>query len=37
MINPYYLIDRNLKIVSNNILENHHINHANSKLIDKPN
>ena len=37
MINPYYFTDRNLKVVFNITLESHHIIHANSKLIIKPN
>ena len=36
-INPYYFTDRNLKVGFNITLESHHINHANSKLIIKPN
>ena len=37
MINPYCFTDRNLKIGFNITMENHHINHANSKLVVKPN
>ena len=37
MIIPYYFTDRNLKVGFNFALENHHFNHANSKLIVKPN
>ena len=37
MINPYYFNDKNIKFGLNITLEFHHINHANSKLIIKPN
>ena len=37
MINPYYFTNRNLKIGFNITLKSHHINHANSNLIVKPN
>ena len=37
MINPYYFTDRNIKVAFNITLESHHINHANSKFIVKPN
>ena len=37
MINPYYFTDRNLRLGFNFTLESHHINHANSKIIIKPN
>ena len=37
MINPYYFTDRVLQVGFKIILESHHINHANSKLIFKPN
>ena len=37
MKNPYCFTDRNLKVGFNIILESHQINHANSKLIIKPN
>ena len=37
MINPYYFTDRALQVGFNITLENHHINHANSKLTIKPN
>ena len=37
MINPYYFTDRSLKVGFNITLESHHINHAKSKLIIKPN
>ena len=37
MINPYYFTDRNLKIGFNITMESHHINHAISKLVVKPN
>ena len=37
MLNPYYFTDRALKFGFNFTLESHHINHANSKLIVKPN
>ena len=37
MNNPYYLTDRNLKVGLTITLESHHTNHANSKLIIKPN
>ena len=33
MINPYYFTDRNTKVSFIITLENHQINHANSKLI----
>ena len=36
-INPYFFTDRALKLGFNITLENHHINHANSNLIVKPN
>ena len=32
MINPYYFSDRNLKVAYKINLDNHHINHLNSKL-----
>ena len=35
MINPYYFIDRNLKVGFKINLDTHHINHANSKLTIK--
>ena len=37
MINPYYFTDRALRVGFNITLESHHFNHANSKLIVKPN
>ena len=37
MINPYYFTDRALRVGFNITLESQHINHANSKLIIKPN
>ena len=37
MINPYYFTDRALRVGFIITLENHHINHAISKLIIKPN
>ena len=37
MINPYYFNDRNLKLGFKITLENHQINHANSKLTITPN
>ena len=37
MLNPYYFTDRNLKVGFENNLDSHQINHANSKLIIKPN
>ena len=37
MINPYYFTDRALRNGFNFTLENHHINHANSKLTITPN
>ena len=37
MINPFYFTDRALQVGFNITLESHHINHANSKLIVKPN
>ena len=37
MINPYYTIDKNLKIGFNINLESHNINHANSLLTIRPN
>ena len=37
MLIPYYFTDRNLKVGFNIILESHHIIHATSKLIVKPN
>ena len=36
MLNPYYFTDRALRVGFNITLESHHINHANSKLIVKP-
>ena len=36
MINPYYFIDRSLKLGFKITLENHQINHANSKLTITP-
>ena len=36
-INPYYFTDRILQVGFNITLERHHINHANGKLIIKPN
>ena len=37
MLNPYYLTDRNLKVVFKINLDSHHINHAISKLTILPN
>ena len=37
MINPYYFTDRVLQVRFVITLESHHNNHANSKLINKPN
>ena len=37
MINLYYFIDSNLKVGFKINLDTHYINHANSKLIVKPN
>ena len=37
MINPYYSIDRNLRVGFKTNLESHQINHANSKLTFTPN
>ena len=37
VINPYYFTDRNLQVGFNITLESHHINHANSNLMIKPN
>ena len=37
MNHPYYFTDRNSKVGFNIILESHHNDHANSKLIIKPN
>ena len=37
MTNPYYFTDRVLQVGFNFTLESHHINHANSKKIIKPN
>ena len=37
MLNPYYFTDRNLKVGVKIILDNHHTNHANSKLTIIPN
>ena len=37
MINPYYFTDRALQVGFKNNLDNHHINHANSKLTIIPN
>ena len=37
VIDPYYFTDRVLQVEVNFTLESHHINHANSKLIIKPN
>ena len=37
MINPYYFIDKNLKIGFENILEIHNFSHANSILTITPN
>ena len=37
MLNPYYFTDRALRVGFDTTLESHHINHANSKLIVKPN
>ena len=35
--NPYYFTDTVLQFGFNITLENHHFNHSNSKLINKPN
>ena len=37
MLNPYYFTERNLRVGFNITLERHHINHAISKKIIKPN
>ena len=37
MLNPFYFTDRALRVEFHVTLECHHINHANSKLIVKPN
>ena len=37
MINPYYFTDRALQVEFKINLDNHHINHANSKLTITPN
>ena len=37
MINPYYFTDRELEVGFNIALDNHHINHSNSKPTIKPN
>ena len=37
MINPYYFTDRVLQVGFNVTLESHHFNHANFRLIIKPN
>ena len=37
MINPYYFIDRNLKVGFKINLDSHHFNHAKSKLTILPN
>ena len=37
MINPFYFTDRNLRVGFKIDLDNHHINHANSKLTILPN
>ena len=37
MNNPHYFIDGTLKVGFIFFLENHHINHAKSKIIMKPN
>ena len=37
MLNPYYFANRALRVGFNKKLDSHHINHANSKLIVKPN
>ena len=37
MLNPYYLTDRALQVGFKINLDNHHINHANSKLTIIPN
>ena len=37
MISPYYFTDRALQVQYNITLESHHINHAKSILIVKPN
>ena len=37
MINPYYFTERALRVGFNITLGSYHINHANSKLIVKPN
>ena len=36
MINPYYFTDKNLKVAYKINLDNHHINHINSKLTITP-
>ena len=37
MINPYYFTDRSAKVGFKINLDNHHINHANSKVTITPN
>ena len=37
MMLPYYFTDRVLQVGLTTTLESHHINHANSKIIIKPN
>ena len=37
MIYPYHFTDRALRVGFNITLENHHINHANSKIYSIPN
>ena len=37
IINPYYFVDRVLQVRFSNNLENHHFNHAISKINIKPN
>ena len=37
MVIPYYFTDRALQFGCNIFLESHHINHANFKIIVKPN
>ena len=37
MLNPYYFTDRNLEVGFKIFLDSHHINHATSKLTNKPN
>ena len=37
MLNPFYFTDRTLQVGFNMGLESHHINHANTKIIVKPN